>query len=160
MSSNSCRALVGAALLCLVAGGCGSSQAASGSPPQIITVDSTPATDRLASLCNKTTYELNVIYRHTIGGSGPREFKQRLTKLATQSLPVIDSALGKVTRMSGPGAAEARADLESSRRQIRLVGRAIAHARSDNFGAFPRGTVANLWRVSIGCAHSRKPISG
>jgi hypothetical protein len=141
--------------------GCGSSHVSSSARSQIITVTSSPPSrGRLASICDKTEYELNVVYRHTVAGAGPREFKERLTKLATQSLPVIESALVKVQSMNGRRAAKAKADLQSSRRQVLLLERTIAQAHSDNYGAFPRGTLANLWRVIVGCAHSRKPING
>lgn len=134
MRSNSARAALVVIVAAVAVVGCGSSHVSSSRRPQVITVTSPPPNrGRLASICDKTEYELNVVYRHTVAGEGPKEFKQRLTKFATQSLPVIESALLKVKSMKGPRAAKAKADLQSSRRQVLLLERTIAQAHSDNY---------------------------
>jgi hypothetical protein len=131
--------------------GCGSSHDSSRSPPQVVTV-ATPATDPLASLCSKTDYELFIIHRHTVGAVSTGEFKEGLSKLANQGLPVIDSALAKVQNIHGPRVAEAKANLESSRRQILSLKRLIARTRRDNFGAFPKGILGQrVVRADAGC---------
>jgi hypothetical protein len=147
MRTNSGRIALVGTVLTLAFAGCGGSSSTTA-----------PSTDKLTALCNKATYELTVIYHRTVGGSDPRQSKEAFTKFATQSLPVIESALGKVKSMNGPRAAKAKAELESSRRQVLLLEHAIVQTDGDDLRAFPGGTFERLYRAVIGCAPSREPI--
>jgi hypothetical protein len=145
--------------LALATAGCGGSHDSSSSPPQVVSVAkvvsvATPAADPLASLCSNTDYELFIIHRHTVGAVSIGEFKEGLSKLANQGLPVIDSALAKIQNIHGPHVAETKANLERSRRQILSLKRLIARTRSDNFGAFPKGILGRrVGRAEAGCRH-------